>query len=274
MASAKKPAKKAWAWSAHPAAVRPMPPNLLIDASTVRRGRDTRLPKEYGHDRAEKYVIPGSEKESGGTDELYYRPTADEIEVVKSLLDGEPGDPDWGLLIGMLIFSSSLSISDVRRMRCNEIVEVLAKGEPERLRKDMAGRKRVGEEQIRQVVAVAEGAVESMRRFERRVPRIQDALAGLTPLQVDDAREPPVPKPDGWSRGDLCEQAKEYCSLGDSTFDRIRAAAGLKPGPHRSQGRPRRYSRDDLTRLIAAALSGKFHHGKSVANAWGQLLGE
>jgi len=84
---------------------------------------------------------------------------------------------------------------------------------------------------------------------------------------------PPLYKPDGWTRGELINQAHAFnVSLSPSTFDNIRKAAGIKPSERGGRGAQRRYSIAELRKLIRTAKTGRFRNGPHIASAWADLL--
>lgn len=78
-------------------------------------------------------------------------------------------------------------------------------------------------------------------------------------------------KPDGWTQSELIRQVKERLdSFSDSTFRRIRDDAGLEVSKSGGQGQQRKYSDNDVKKLIEAAKS--FRNGSTIAAAWSDLL--
>jgi len=95
------------------------------------------------------------------------------------------------------------------------------------------------------------------------------------PLIGERSARRPVPKPEGWTRSELVAQAKDAAAGGfsASTFDSIRKAAGVNASERGGRGQQRRFSRSELTRLIAATEAGKFRNKATIAHSWSQLLG-
>lgn len=90
-------------------------------------------------------------------------------------------------------------------------------------------------------------------------------------------RHGPVPKPDGWTRAELIDQANHNDgggskTLSGTTFDRIREAAGIPPGKKGGAGAQRRFSVAQLRKLIDAAEVGTYRSGPKIAAAWRDLL--
>ncbi|MBU6414598.1 MAG: hypothetical protein KGS45_14165 [Planctomycetes bacterium] len=77
-----------------------------------------------------------------------------------------------------------------------------------------------------------------------------------------------VPKLGGWTKGELVS----HSGTSDSTFDRIRKAAGVKPSRAGGVGQQRRFMAAELERLIAAAERGVFRGGAKFALMWRELL--
>jgi len=266
--SSAKPVEKVWLWPVFPGRSRSRPPNIPVDESMVRPGQEVLVPAAEGPDSPKKYVIPGFEQELGRSAELYYRPTLGELDVIQGIADGDPDDPDWGELVGLLVFNTTLSIGEARKMRSGQIVEVLARADPDRLRADIARRKDYAAAWNARFVVIGADIAERARSFWTSPCVDLDAV----PLRDQTQQTGRISKPGGWSRSELIDLASEGASLSGTTFDQIRKQAGLPSGPHRKAGSRRRYSRDDLQKLINAARSGPFLNGKHIANAWQQLL--
>ncbi len=268
MSSGTKPEEMTWVWPVNPVTIRPSPPNRLIDASTVEPGNEVRMPGTSQHDRAIKYIILGVEEECDRNGGFYYRPTAAELEVVKRLLEGEPGNPAWGVLVSMLMSTTPLSINTIRKMRCSEIVEVLAPADPDRLRAELVKRQHIARAwsaRFKKVAADLSQTGQSLSASASAAPLIAQ-------LRNEAQQFQPTSKPQGWSRSELIDHASKVASLSGTTFDQIRKHAGIASGPHRAKGPRRRYSCDDLQKLTNTARSGRFLNGKHIANAWQLLL--
>jgi hypothetical protein len=82
----------------------------------------------------------------------------------------------------------------------------------------------------------------------------------------------PVPKPAGWTRSELIEQANHDGEvLSATSFDELRKAARLKPGKRGGGGAQRRFSESDLAKLIVEAAK-KPRKGKPIVAAWRLLI--
>lgn len=114
---------------------------------------------------------------------------------------------------------------------------------------------------------------------ERSVSPFCDGSTGAPPAaDVDplptDQRQGPVHKPDGWTKSELVAQVKDgKTTFGDSTFDRIRIAAGVPAAEKGGKGQQRRYTRGELRRLIKAVKTGRFRSRELIAKQWDELLG-
>jgi hypothetical protein len=98
----------------------------------------------------------------------------------------------------------------------------------------------------------------------------------LDPRRVDPYRGPreaaPVPKPAGWTRSDLIDQANHDGDvLSATSFDELRKAARIKPGKRGGGGAHRRFSESDLAKLIAEAAKTR-RNGKAIVAAWRLLI--
>ena len=77
-------------------------------------------------------------------------------------------------------------------------------------------------------------------------------------------------KPGGWTKKELLDETDGLLSA--TGFDRIRAAAGVKPSEKGGRGAQRRYSNDELRRLIKTLETGRVRKRKELVSAWLNLL--
>lgn len=81
-----------------------------------------------------------------------------------------------------------------------------------------------------------------------------------------------VSKLDGWTRAELIMQATSGAACSETTFDNIRKAAEIPPAERGGAGAQRRFSAEQLRKLITAAEAGNYRGGKQIAGAWRKLL--
>ncbi|MCP3903279.1 MAG: hypothetical protein GY715_06545 [Planctomycetes bacterium] len=99
---------------------------------------------------------------------------------------------------------------------------------------------------------------------------IPDASGLPVDPNADATPRRPVAKLEGWTKSELVAKA----SISDSTFDRIREAAGVKASESGGRGQQRRFSPAELAKLIEATEAGTFRSKTATANSWRELLPE
>jgi hypothetical protein len=83
----------------------------------------------------------------------------------------------------------------------------------------------------------------------------------------------PVPKPDGWTKGDLRAQAAvSIGGLSDSTFTKMLKAAGFESAERGGKGAQRRFSKADVRKIIKAVKAGRWRNSDKIAKSLEELL--
>jgi len=123
-----------------------------------------------------------------------------------------------------------------------------------------------------------------LKALDARFREVADELraVGSMPRPDDLAGSEPegsgvVPKPDGWTRAELIDQANHNDdsgskTLSETTFDRIRDAAGIPAAKRGGAGAQRRFSVGCLRKLICATEKGTYRNRHRIAEAWRELL--
>jgi len=204
----------------------------------------------------------------------HYRPTHRELIIVAERLGGEPGNPNWRRLINMALHHSSISVGELWHMTSKKIVALLGRGDPATLRQAEMMRNNSMKQYKKTLTAVTRGIADALEQFEQRHQHYNDIVCATgTTHEPDVNAERIAHKPYGWTKAELVKYVSE--SLGcfsESTFDRIRKAAGLPAAPRDGRGAHRRYSHSDVEKLIDAVTQGNYRRKSEIATAFDELI--